>query len=142
MTTKDYSGETQKRIFRKLLKVVPDLLAMEEHGKSVVDGFMDFSVDVLHRTPERIIIALSHYYKHHSGDMIADPDMEVAVYPSCEYAEALTYQDSFGYQSVTQDSGQVNVRLQGDLNRFLSQWLTNLIQQGHCIKHEAQAEVL
>lgn len=138
MATKDYSGETQKRIFHKLLDVIPDLLTMEEHGKSVVDGFMDFSVDILHRTPERIIIALSHYYKHPSGDMIADPDMEVAVYPSSEYAEALTYQDSFGYQSVKLDAGQVNIRLQGDLNKFLSQWLTNLIHQGHCIKASAE----
>lgn len=140
MATKDYSGETQKRIFHKLLDVIPDLLTMEEHGKSKVDGFMDFNVDILHRTPERIIIALSHYYKHPSGDMIADPDMEVAVYPSREYAEALTYQDSFGYQSVKLDSGQVNVRLQHDLNKFLSQWLTNLIHQGHCIKNELQTE--
>lgn len=141
MATKDYSGETQKRIFHKLLDVIPDLLTMEEHGKSKVDGFMDFSVDILHRTPERIIIALSHYYKHPSGDMIADPDMEVAVYPSREYAEALTYQDIFGYQSVKLDAGQVNARLQQDLNKFLSQWLTNLIMQGHCIKNESHADM-
>ncbi len=141
MATKDYSGETQKRIFHKLLDVIPDLLTMEEHGKSKVDGFMDFSVDILHRTPERIIIALSHYYIHPSGDMIADPDMEVAVYPRCEYAEALTYQDSFGYQSVKLDAGQVNARLQHDLNKFLSQWLTNLIMQGHCIKNESHADM-
>lgn len=139
MAKKDYSGDMHSRIFHKLLDVIPDILTIEEHGKSKVEGFMDFSVDILHRTPERIIVALSHYYKHHSGDMIADPDMEVAVYPSREYAEALTYQDSFGYQSVKLDAGQVNVRLQGDLNKFLSQWLTNLIMQGHCIKNELQA---
>ena len=140
MATKDYSGDTNNRIFHKLLDVVPDLLTIDEHGKSVVDGFMDFSVDILHRTQERIIIALSHYYKHPSGDMIADPDMEVAVYPSRECAEALTYQDSYGYQSVLLNDGQVNTGLQRDLNRFLTQWLTNLIDQGHCIKIEDQSE--
>lgn len=140
MAIKDYSGDTNNRLFHKLQKVVPTLLTMDEHGKSVVDGFMDFSVDILHRTPERIIIALSHYYKHPSGDMIADPDMEVAVFPSREYAEALTYQDSFGYQSVMLDAGQVNVMLQKDLNQFLSQWLTNLIQQGHCITNKVQVK--
>lgn len=141
MAKKDYSGDIHNRIFHKLLDVVPDLITIEEHGKSVVDGFMDFSVDILHRSPERIIIALSHYYKHPSGDMIADPDMEVAVYPSREYAEALTYQDGLGYQSVMLDAGQVNVRLRNDLNKFLSQWLTNLIMQGHCIKNESHAEM-
>lgn len=124
----------KQQIYFKLLDVIPDLLTIEEHGKSVVDGFMDFNLDILHRSPERIIIALSHYYKHPSGDMIADPDMEVAVYPSREFAEALTYQDSFGYQSMLLDSGQVNTRLQSDLNRFLNQWLANLIGQGYCIE--------
>ena len=79
MATKDYSGDTNNRIFHKLLDVVPNLLTIDEHGKSVVDGFMDFSVDILHRTPERIVVALSHYYKHPSGDMIADPDMELSL---------------------------------------------------------------
>lgn len=141
MATKDYSGDTNNRIFHKLLDVVPNLLTIDEHGKSVVDGFMDFSVDILHRTPERIVVALSHYYKHPSGDMIADPDMEVAVYPIREYAEALTYQDSYSYQSVLLNDGQVNTRLQRDLNRFLTLWLTNLINQGHCIKIEDRSEV-
>ena len=122
-----------QQIYFKLLDVIPDLNSIEEHGKSVVPGYMDLNLDILHRTPDRIIIALSHYYKHSSGDMIADPDMEIAVYQKQEYAEALTYQDSFGYQSVLVDSGQVNSRLQRDLNTFLSQWLTNLIGQGHQI---------
>lgn len=132
MATNNSSREIHARIFHKLLDVVPDLLTIEEHGKSVVPGYMDLNLDILHRAPERIIIALSHYYKHPSGDMIADPDMEIVVYPSREYAEALAYQDTYGYQSV-QGGGEVDSRLQRDLNAFLSQWITNLIQQGHRI---------
>gem|GEM_PF-4100262 len=30
-----------------------------------------------------------------------------------------------------QDAGQVNVRVQNDLNKFLTQWLTHLIMPGH-----------
>lgn len=134
MTTKNSHGDINSRLFHKLLDVIPDLLTIEESGKSQVDGFMDLNLDILQRTPERLIIALSHYYKHPSGDMIADPDMEIAVYPSREHAEALTYQDTYSYQSVLIDSGQVNARLQRDLNGFLSQWLTNLIGQGHRIR--------
>ena len=59
----------------------PDLLTIEESGKSKVDGFMDLNLDILHRQPDRILIARSHYWKHGSGDMIADPDMEIAVHP-------------------------------------------------------------
>lgn len=132
MATNNSSREIHARIFHKLLDVVPDLLTIEESGKSAVPGYMNLNLDILHRTPERIIIALRHYYKHQSGDMIADPDMEIAVYPSREHAEALTYQDTYGYQSVLGAEG-VDAKLQRDLNNFLSQWLTNLIEQGHRI---------
>jgi len=136
MITKNTVSEINTRIYRELLKVIPDLLTIEEYGKSVVPGFMDLNLDILQSTPEKIIIALSHYYKHPSGDMIADPDMEVSVYPNREYAEALTYQDSFTYQSVILDSGEINARLQKELNNFLSQWLTNLVEQGHQITNK------
>jgi len=133
MAEKHFSRDIHARIFHKLLDVVPDLLTIEEGGKSKVDGYMDLGLDILFRSPEKLVIALSHYYKHPSGDMIADPDMEVAVFPKLEHAEALTYQDSFGYQSVLQGEGTVNAKLQRNLNSFLSQWLNNLIQQGHRI---------
>jgi len=136
LAIKNTGDDIKIRIYRKLLKVIPDLLTIEEYGKSVVPGFMDLNLDILQRTTEKNIIALSHYYKHPSGDMIADPDMVIAVYTNREYAEALTYQDSFGYQSVMLDSWGVNVKLQRELNNFLSQWLTNLIEQGHQITNK------
>lgn len=134
--SKNTDSDIKIRSYRKLLKVIPDLPIIEEYGKSVVPGFMNLNLDILQHTPEKIIIALSHYYKHPSGDMIADPDMEVAVYPNREYAEALTYQDSFTYQSVILDSGEINAKLQKELNNFLSQWLTNLVEQGHQITNK------
>lgn len=134
LANKNTGSVINTRIYRKLLKVVPDLLTIKEHGKSVVPEFMDLNLDILNRTPEKIIISLSHYYKHPSGDMIADPDMEISVYPGREYAEALTYQDNFGYQLVMLESGKIDAKLERELNSFLSQWLTNLIGQGHQIK--------
>ena len=71
MATEHSSGDLHSRIYKKLLDVVPDLLTIEEHGKSKVPGLMDLNMDVLFRTPSKIVIALSHYYKHPSGDMIA-----------------------------------------------------------------------
>jgi len=135
------SRDIYTRMFHKLLDVIPDLLTIEESGKSKVDGFMDLNLDIIHRRPDRIIIALSHYYKHPSGDMIADPDMELAVYPLQEKAEALAYQDCWGYRRVNGEDGiTVDVRAKRELNSFLNQWLTNLINQGHCIKAEATTE--
>lgn len=72
MATGNHSRDIHTRIFHKLLNVIPDLLTIEEYGKSVVDGYMDLNLDVLDRTPSKIVIALSHYYKHPSGDMIPE----------------------------------------------------------------------
>lgn len=141
MANRNSSRDIHARMFHKLLDVIPDLLTIGESGKSKVDGFMDLNLDILHRRPDRIIIALSHYYKHPSGDMIADPDMEIAVYPQRETAAALAYQDIWGYRRIHgDDETAVDVKAKRELNWFLNQWLTNLIQQGHCIQAEATAE--
>ncbi len=130
--------DIHSRIYGKLLKVIPDLLTIPEHGKSIVKGYMDLNLDILHRRPDRIVIALSHYYKQ-NGDMIADPDMEVAVYPQRETAEALAYQDCYSYRRVYVQDNAIDIKAKRDLNQFLNQWLTNLIAQGHRIASESDA---
>lgn len=121
------------RIYHKLLDVVPDLLTIEGAGKSVVDGYMDLNLDVLERTPTKIVIALSHYYRHPSGDLIPDPDMALAVFPGEERAEALSYQDLYSYTEVYHEVGRANLKAKRSLNSFLNTWLRNLIVQGHRI---------
>lgn len=134
MAAENNSRDIYARIYRKLIKVVPDMLTIEESGKSKVDGYMDLNLDILHKRSTRIIIALSHYYKQ-NGDMIPDPDMQIAVYPNLELAEALAYQDSFCYREVySDDKGTEDIKAKNELNAFLDQWLSNLIEQGHCIK--------
>lgn len=99
---------------------------------------MKLGVDILHKDDERIVLALSHYYKHPSGDMIPDPDMTLQVLRGTETAEALSYQDMFRYDVVYPDSDAfsgvfktVNPTAKKSLNAFLAQWLLNLINQGH-----------
>ncbi len=62
---------------------------------------MDLNLDLLEQTSDNTIIALSHYYKHPSGDMIADPDMTIRVNLPDKTAEALTYQDIYRYDEYT-----------------------------------------
>jgi len=121
-------------IYTKLYRLIPTLDTLAESTKLKADGFMDLNVDILHRDQEKTVIALSHYYRHSSGDMIADPDMEVRILHQQHMAEALTYQDSFGYRVVYPTEGKVAPRAKKDLNRFLNQWLTNLLNQGHTLK--------
>ena len=125
---------TQKEIYKRLIRVIPKLYSIKESGKSEVSGFMDFNLDILQRKGDVLRIAISHYYKHPSGDMIADPDMEVLVNRKTETAQALTYQDTYGYQEVYAEDGSCNQALQHSLNEFLLIWLNNLYEQGHKIK--------
>ncbi len=118
-----------ERIFKKLERVIGDLSDIPGYMKFEAHGFMDLGVDRLYADEELVTIALSHYFKQ-NGDMVPDPDMEVRIYPEMKMAEALTYQDSFGYQQVYPTSSQVNLKAKKDLNIFLNQWLSNIIEQG------------
>ncbi|MHB8967273.1 MAG: DUF1249 domain-containing protein [Thermoleophilia bacterium] len=118
-----------ERIFKKLGKVIGDLSVIPAYTKFVAHGFMDLGVDRLYGDKESVTIALSHYFKQ-NGDMVPDPDMEVRIYPEMKMAEALTYQDSFGFQQVYPTPSQVNLKAKKDLNVFLNQWLSNIIAQG------------
>jgi uncharacterized protein YqiB (DUF1249 family) len=79
-------------------------------------------------------IALAHYWRHPSGDMIADPDMEIAVFFDHRLAEALTYQDTLLYEVAYPEDGEPpDLHVHGRLNEFLEQWLDNLAPQGHVL---------
>ncbi|GAB4223516.1 MAG: hypothetical protein Tsb005_18890 [Gammaproteobacteria bacterium] len=129
-----------KRNYAKLMKLAPELWSLERGDalKSRLDGYMDLNLDVLHKQSDKMRIALSHYYKHDSGDLIADPDMELQVCRhEFEFIEALAYQDCFGYQRVYVDETHYYPKRYKSLNNFLSQWLSNCLAQGHRLKQRA-----
>jgi len=110
------------------------LLDVVEYAKLSSDGFMDLSVDVLQRHESYYDIALAHYGEQ-NGDLMADPDMVIRVYPDRGEVEALTFQNDYLgiYHEVYTRDGEREMcrpRLKKDLNEFLNMWLTNLIEQG------------
>jgi uncharacterized protein YqiB (DUF1249 family) len=115
-----------ERIYKKLEEL--GLLNIEEHAKiECMGGMMPLSVDVLYKTKDGVRMALAHNFIQ-NGDVMADPDMEIMVYPDRKMAEAMTYQlDSLGiYQEVYPEPGKVNPKLKKELNEFLSSWLSQL----------------
>ena len=122
------------RIFAKLARIAPDLKLTREHAVSRVPGLMDLNLDVLERSEDYARIALSHYWKHSSGDLIADPDMEIAVFWPEALAEALTYQDTYVYEvAYPREREAPDLEVHTRLNVFLEQWLDNLAEQGHVL---------
>ncbi len=131
-------------IYKKLMQIIPDLIkhieAGKDSGKSVKDpkgGLMDLNFDYLGKDKKgNYLIALSHLFEQ-NGDLVPDPDMQIRILPEMEMAEAMTFQDQYGYQEVYPDQGDgkeyVDLRRKKELNQFLSQWLTNVIKQGHKI---------
>lgn len=67
------------RNYRKLLQLIPTLNQIQSAEKLTAPGYMDLNLDILNRHHKKTAIALSHYYKHHSGDMMPDPDMTIAM---------------------------------------------------------------
>ncbi len=124
----------------KALKRVVDLDAVRENrfdaAKSKVAGFMDLNFDYLSGNGRSARFALSHYYRQ-NGDMIADPDMEILVRFHREEAEALTFQDVYGFSTVEAGSPEGRRKASARINSFLVFWLDNLHHQGHRIDEAA-----
>ena len=118
-----------ERIFRKLERILGDSQKIPEYQQFKASGFMDLNIDRLYGDEESVTIALSHYFKQ-NGDIVPDPDMEVRIYPEMKMAEALTYQDSFGYSQVYPEAGTIDLKTKKYLNAFLNQWLSNILNQG------------
>lgn len=135
-----------ERNFKKLIKIIPDLLQKEPGWacRMKAEGFMDLHVDFLKVEPQgdgkKIVISLAHRYLQ-NGDSMADPDMEIAVYPNAGMAEALTYQqDGLGiYQVVYPEPGKFYPKRKKELNSFLETWLRNIVSQGHKIEEKEAA---
>lgn len=100
-----------------------------DYMKFVSSGLMPLNVDKL--TSDTI--ALAHNGKQ-NGDVMADPDMEVRVYPDLKMAEALTFRNDYMgiYQEVYPEPGKYYPKLKKELNEFLNNWLKNMIDlQGY-----------
>ena len=128
----------KQQIYQKLYTLLPSVGNIREGNARQLkaSGFMDLNIDMLAdnrgASEPHFIVALSHYYRHESGDMIPDPDMVVKVWIERREAEALTYQDLYRFDEVYDpDTRQAELKLQRSLNEFLSQWLDNLLLQGH-----------
>lgn len=112
-------------IYDKLEKLGILKIKVGEYVHLKSSGYMDLVVE--HQSDN--VFTLTHYFEQ-AGDLCPDPDMEVRVFPEQRMAEALTYQDPFGYRCVYPEPDKVDIKAKKDLNQFLNKWLTNLINQG------------
>lgn len=111
--------------------------AENQHRRFTSRGYMPLSLERLEGCTDhkgRPIYAMAHYTEQ-NGDLMADPDMEIAVDFENEIIEPRTYQNDFMgiYQEVYRrnDAGQLTYspRLRTELDDFLWLWLKNIKEQ-------------
>ncbi len=90
-------SDIPQKNYQKLNTLLPSLPIIPEYTKSTGPGFMDLHLDCLDNSGGVYTIALSHYYKHPSGDLIPDPDMTMRVDTKTQTVEVLTYQDIYRF---------------------------------------------
>lgn len=129
-------GTTAMEVYRLLERLIGSIETMPMNAKSVIGaGLMDLNLDrlAMHRDGDntRIDVAISHYFKHQSGDMIADPDMVFHLFPKQRMAEAVSFQDQYRYVDVTDLPWEKAVKPYRDINVFSVMWLSNSLSYGH-----------
>ena len=65
-----------------------------------------------------------------NGEMVADPDIEIRIYPEEKRAEPTVYQDQHERKVVYPETGMVNLKIKNELCVFLDRWLNELLHQG------------
>lgn len=124
-------------IYETIFARLQDLGILDENGTMKVEymrfgspGLMDLHVDKLFND----IISLAHNGIQ-NGDVMADPDMQIQIYPTSKSAEALTFQNDYVglYQEVYPEPGKYIPKLKRELNQFLNDWLKNMIEQGYSL---------
>jgi uncharacterized protein YqiB (DUF1249 family) len=130
-----------RNVYEMIYARLQEIGIMDESGEMQHDymkfessGLMPLSVDKLYIDPAYgfQVISIAHNGIQ-NGDVMADPDMEVRINKPGKMAEALTYQNDYVgvYQEVYPEPGKYYPKLKTDLNRFLNDWLKNIIEQDY-----------
>jgi hypothetical protein len=128
-----------KANYERIVALIPNIENMKpgDAGKLTAGGFMDLHYDTLARRPNRLDIALAHYYKQ-NGDSVPDPDMRIWLDLEKKMALPMAMQDFLGYRECIDENDRVRTKELDRQSAFLSQWLRNLKAQGHTLaNHEA-----
>ncbi|MCS6811032.1 MAG: DUF1249 domain-containing protein [Tepidimonas sp.] len=126
--------ERTRRVFQKLMRVAPCLENLNTSARSVSAGYLPLQCEVLETGRDFRRIALGQYWVCPSGDLIPDPDIEIAVFLDWELAEATTYRDAFRYDEAYPVMGEPpDFEVHGHINGVLETWLDALAEQGHLL---------
>lgn len=131
--------------YKRLLPYIEGMNEEDDHRRYEAPGFMPLVIEYLHYSDRHghPVFSVTHYGEQ-NGDLMADPDMQIAVDFSAGQVEPLTFQNDYMgiYQEVYKRDARGLVyspRLRSDLDDFLRQWLKNIQMQGYELEKKAAA---
>lgn len=130
----------RRTIYQQLIKIG---IIKQDGSKNFGDylklkssAYMDLNIDYLYSEERSYVISIAHNYVQ-NGDLMADPDMEIQIYPAIKMVEALNitqhavgvHRSVYGYDENGKKIS-VDPAAKKDINEFLLFWLNNLVDQG------------
>ena len=122
-----------------LLRLAPELSAMEKRHVSSLDGHIALHLEILEQTRYTTLIHLTHHFE---GDGLekADPDAVLRVYHDARQVEVLDLKQHV--LPLVRKPDMCSLERKWRLNLFLSKWLGYCCRQGYCFGVEEHAEPL
>ncbi|MEI6146832.1 MAG: DUF1249 domain-containing protein [Methylococcales bacterium] len=122
--------------YQKLLKLVPELLALKEAVIGVALNNMPLHISVLENTPYTLMIELNHCFNL-DKDEYFEPAVKIRLYMDAQLAEVMSDQARSPISIAFKDKGLSTdiMNYKWRLNYFLQKWLD------HCLKQDYQFRV-
>ena len=118
--------------YRKLLKLIPDLLSLNKTAVGKASKKPDLQLDIIERSPHTLTIQLSHCFNQDPEDLIT-PEVKIRVYLDAQLAEVLRDCARSDVSRVFKDPGQTAeiLNYKWRLNYFLEKWLDHCLQKNY-----------
>lgn len=116
--------------YQKLLRLVPDLGALEQSAAGYALGKPQLHVSILDKSPYTLTLQLSHCFTDRESAQLFEPALKVRVYLDAQLAEVLRDQERPGLaggckkNSISRDI----MDYKWTLNYFLQKWLDHCLQ--------------
>jgi len=122
--------------YQKLLKLMPELLALKNRAIGVAINNTPLHITVIENTPYTMMIELNHCFNL-DKDEYFEPALKIRLYMDAQLAEVMSDQARLPISLAFKDKGLSTdiMNYKWRLNYFLQKWLD------HCLKKDYQFKV-
>jgi hypothetical protein len=119
--------------YRALIRLIPDLRAIQGEMRSILDRDMDLHLEILEQAPYTTLMRLTYYFPHNDGLIHRlqdpDPDALLRVYHDACQVEVLDLHQTA--LPIHNDYRFPALEAKWKVNLFLSKWLAFCLLRGH-----------